>query len=365
MPPVTVTRPNTDGNTNDPNTAPPVTNPFVRSSSRKSLDFYDERHVVGTSQKSISPIGIDAAGHLRGVDIVIESEGTAGAATYKPDAPFCAIAELQILDINGGQLIALSGYQLYQQHITGAQLGNNDVKLSPLYRLSTADGGWRFAVRASLEISAREALGALPNMNGAAEFQVKIVLASMSDIYASAPATAPTAIRVRLSEAVWTDPPATDLNGTPNAVAPPLQGTTQMWSAMNGPIVAGTNSNFRLKRLGNLIRNLILITRDPTTLARTDLLTGTITLKLDGQEMDTLSIDLLRERMFRQGLPTETGVYTFSFADDFNEKVGHEMRNRWLATMASSKVELTFTSTGPGILEVITNDVAAVGAVGL
>lgn len=356
--PATVTSPDAKGAP-----APIRLNPFARASIQGESPFLDETVVPGASTVALSPQGVTADGYLRSVVIHVESSGSAGAATFAADGPFSAIGEIALVDVNGANIVGpFTGFDLYLAHLTGGYVGNSQVKLAPDYSASTADGSFSFFLRVPVEISQRDGFGSLPNMNAGATYQLKISAAPLASIYSANPAGAdPTGIRFRAWEEVWKFPPAADLNGAPNAQNPPGEGTTQYWTKQNPSFVNGANANMRLTRVGNIIRNLVFVARTAAG-ARSNLLTGNFTLRLDGQEIFVRDVDYWRQLMFERGLPTETGLYVVDFTHDFDGRLGNEMRDLWLPTMQSTKLEISFTASAAGSLDILTNDIAAVSA---
>lgn len=364
MNPATVTAPPAGGSAPAAGApAPIVRNPFQRASTQAEFPFLDQTVTPGTSTVALNPAPVVADGFLRHVVVCVESIGSAGSATFAADGPFSAIGEISLVDVNGAPIVGpFSGYDLYLAHLTGGYVGNSDVTLSPTYTKSTGSGAFRFFLRIPLEQNQRDAFCALPNMNAAATYQVKASIAPLASIYSSAPATtSPTGIRVRMWEEIWKYPPATDLNGTPNAMAPNGEGSTQYWTKQNPSFVSGSNANVRLTRVGNIIRNLVFVTRT-TGAARSDMLSGNFTLRLDGQEIFVRDVDYWRQLMWERGLPTVTGLYVIDMTHDLDGKLGNEMRDLWLPTMQSSKLEITFTASAAGAIDILTNDIAAVSA---
>jgi hypothetical protein len=103
-----------------------------------------------------------------------------------------------------------------------------------------------------VELSAREALGALPNMNAAQTYRSRIRQDVSGSVYGTPPSTLPT-VRYRATMEGWTAPQTGE--------QPPALGTVQQWSKQVYNISPG-GQTIRLQRVGNAIRNLILVARD-------------------------------------------------------------------------------------------------------
>jgi hypothetical protein len=244
--------------------------------------------------------------------------------------------------------------------------------LSPSYATTTTAGNFAFLLRIPLEISRRDALGALPNMNSASPFKLRITQAANTEVYSTNPTGAPT-IRWRAWLEAWSPPAAQGPAGEPQAVQPPAIGTTQFWSQTTITTNSGSQT-LRLPRVGSLIRNLILVWRDNTNARSDSSLPDPLTFSWDGRVVFNASQAVLQNyaterngytpNTTNSGLGSlDTGTYVLSFAHDFDGHTGDEMRDLWLPTTQSSRLEVAGSFGTSGSLTVITNDVVPQGNV--
>jgi hypothetical protein len=340
--------------------------PFVRASFQHVEPAnVDRSNAISASSVLLGPDDVPAYGYLRHLVILVTaSAGTGSAAVYKEDAPFSIIQEITLHDVNGAPIVGpLSGYDLYLINKYGGYAGFSDPKSSPSYTVPTT-GNFGFILRVPVELSSRDGLGSLPNMNASATYKVRIVQAAKSDVFSTDPTGLPT-IRFRVWAECWAAPGATSAAGAPQAVQPPAIGTTQMWSKYVVSASAGFNT-LQFRRVGSPIRNLILVGRNVSDGLRSDTnLVDPIAVYLDSKlltnEAQALRKHYMRERLVGQTNGPDTGVLVLDYTSDFDGLYGGEMRDQWLQTIQSTRLELQGSFVAAQTLTVLTNDVAVVG----
>lgn len=363
--------------------------PFIRASSEHrepaGIDFTRQLSAGGTQNPG--NLEIPAYGYVRSIVLVVTATG-AVAGTLAENGPFSVLQDIALTEPNGAVLSQFTdGYELYLANKWGGYRNplGADPRQSPAYSQDSA-GNFTFALRIPVELNLRDALGSLPNQTSAATFKVRMNLASGASgagLYTgTAPTTQPTVRVVAFLEA-W-DQPAVSNGGQTNQVTPPAMNTTQFWSTTVLPIAAGANT-IRLPRVGNHIRNLIFIlTRTGGTRADGDSdWPDLFTLLLDVRPLDTVSKTLWKQQMFERSgfggrapggaltaaLAADTaggldaGVYVYDFTHEFDGGIGREMRDLWLPTLGSTRLEIQGTFANAGQLRVMTNDVAVAGSV--
>lgn len=340
--------------------------PFVRASfGHVEPANIDRSNLISGNSVLLGPDDVPAYGFLRNLFVLVTASGGTGvAAVYKEDAPFSAISEITLSDVNGAPIVGpLSGFDLMLINKYGGYSGFSDPKSMPIYAAPT-NGNFGFALRVPVELSSRDGLGALPNQNASATYKIRLVQAAQTDIYATNPTTLPT-MRVRVWAECWAAPGSTAPNGAPQAVQPPATGTTQMWSKMVLPAGAGFNT-LQMRRVGSPIRNLIIIGRNVSDTLRSDVnlpdpLAWYLDSKLLWNEAQTYRKQMMRERLVGQTNGPETGVLVYDFTSDFDGLYGGEMRDQWLPTIQSTRLELQGNFTAAQNVTVLTNDIAVVG----
>lgn len=356
--------------------------PFTRAAKEHIEPFQDVSQQIGASSVQLGPYDVPAYGYMRYLVLhVTATGGVGGAATVaaSEDAPWSAIQEVALLDVNGAPIVGpLSGYDLFLINKWGGYGFSTDPRQSPTYSAvatgAGASGNFSFLLRIPVEVSPRDALGALPNQNAASTYKLRVTLADSSLIYSTAPATTLPTVRIRAHLEAWTQPTATDLRGNANAQQPPAVGTTSYWSKTIINIPSGQQT-VRLPRVGNYIRNLIFVWRDAaagTRAAGANNWPDPAVTMWDTKILEYLPRDIWRDYMQRRydytgsadaarGL--DTGVYVRDFAHDFDGHVGYELRDSWLPTVQSTRLEVQGSFGGAGVLTVLTNDVSPAGEI--
>jgi hypothetical protein len=342
--------------------------PFVRAAfEHAEPSNFDKSNAISASSIQLGPEDVIAFGYLRSLLIYVTATGGTGtAAVYKEDAPWNVIQELQLNDVNGAQIVGpISGYDLYLINVFGGYSGYSNPAQSDAYTAPATSGNFAFVLRVPVELSSRDGLGAIANMNSSSTYKLRIVQAPTTDVYSTNPTGLPT-IRVRAWAECWAAPSGSAPNGAPQAVQPPALGTTQFWTVQNYLMASGANT-VQLKRVGNLVRGLLMVFRNTSDgLRSTTNFPDPFQIWLDGKlitnEARAVRRHYMSERLNAGGLTLPTGVIYLDFIHDFDGLYGGEMRDQWLPTASSTRLELQGSAGAAGTLRVLTNDVAPVGS---
>lgn len=377
MPATTIAHPSQAQNTS---TTPALIVPFTRAAKEHVEQFLDVTKPLSASAQPIGPIDIPAYGFLRGIFVELTATGGAGtvAVAKAADAPFSVVDEFTLIDVNGAPIYGpLSGYETYVVDKTcGYFPGNPDPKKAPDFADvavgANASGNFSVLLYLPVELSGRDALGALPNMNGASTYKLRLSIAPSSRIYTTAPNTTLPNVQVRAWLNAWTQPTQTDLRGNANATTPPALGTTQYLSKQVFNVAAAGYNNFRSSRVGNLIRNQVFIWRNAAGARVKATFPDPLDISWDTRLLKAYSPIVWRGQMaHRLGFSgtddnagaLELGVYVEDYCHEFDGKIGYELRDGWLPTTPATRLEASGTFGEPGTLTIITNDVSAAGEV--
>jgi hypothetical protein len=344
--------------------------PFMRSTfEHAEPSNFDKSNLMTASSIQLGPEDVIAYGFLRSLLVYVSATGGAAGlnnAVYKEDAPYSVIQELQLNDVNSAQIVGpISGYDLFLINLFGGYNGTSDPTLSPAYVTPATSGNFAFILRVPVEISSRDGLGAITNTNASSTYKIRIVQAGTGDVYSTAPDTKPT-VRIRIWAECFASPTGSQPGtGSPQAVQPPALGTTQFWTVQNYLCASGDNT-ITLKRVGNLIRNLVLIFRNTSdSLRSTTNLPDPVQIWLDGKLYTNEGKDIrrhyMRERLNAGTASLPAGVYLFDCTHDFDGLYGGEMRDLWMPTASSTRLEVKGSFGAAGTLRVLTNDVVPVG----
>lgn len=356
--------------------AAPAFVPFVRSSAEHRESFLDISRQLTTSDQDAGVTDIPAYGYVRSILIEVTATGGAGAAvTAAEDGPWSVLKSISVTEPNGAVIQAFnSGYSLYLANKYGGYRDSRgaDFKASPTYSaIAAASGNFTYLIRVPIELNLRDALGSLANQNASSQFKFRFQFAKLSEVYGTVPTTAPT-VRVQAFLEAW-DQPESAVGGQVNAVAPPSDGTTQFWSEQVINYSQGQQT-LPLRRVGNYLRNLIFVARRSGSRVNGDAdFPNPATIYLDTRNLDLVSRLQWKHQMYeRSGFggvvgsgttATETpqgldnGVFVYDFAHEFDGTYGRELRDGWLPTLPSTRLELVGSFANAGSLTVLTNDV--------
>lgn len=364
----------------DTNVMPVV--PFIRASAehREPAGIDVQRQLTGADQ-DLGVFDIPAYGYVRRIVVLVTASGGTGgtpAVTAAEDSPFAGLKNIALTEPNGAVLSQFnSGYDLYLANKYGGyrSVVGSDPKASPVYAAPGATfASFSYMLYIPVELNLRDGLGSLPNQNAAATFKLRLTLAG-NTAYGTGtfPSTLPT-VRVRVYAECW-DQPETQTAGSTNQLTPPAMNTTQFWTVQSYNVNSGLNT-IRLTRVGNYIRNLILIHRRSGTSrvnGESDLnAVDPMTLYLDTRPLDIIEPNNWRNQMYeRTGFNAaaeaakgpDNGVRLIDFTHEFDGTLGQENRDLWLPTLGSTRLELQGSFPNAGVLTVLTNDVAIAGSV--
>ncbi len=351
-------------------TAAVAANPFTRASREVVETFHDQSRPLAAGSTQVADVEVPSFGYLR--NIVIEVTATGGAAgaavvAAREDAPWSVLTDIQLTDVNGRPLSGpITGFDLFliNKWLPGSNFDSNPANL-PSFAPVDANGNFSFELTIPVEVSLRDALGALPNQSASSEYRLSYTIAGSADVYTTAPATTLPTIRVRAHLESWSPAEPVDPRGVPNMTEPPAVGTTQHF-VKSLPVIQAGEQRVRFTRVGNMIRGLILVLRNTANprLRTTVDFPEQFRLEWDQKNLLVARRDYLRNQMRkRSGYAPDTGVIVLDFAHDLDGRIGNEMRDQWLPTTLATRLEVVGNfGANAGKLDIITNDVAPAGA---
>lgn len=347
---------------------------FVRASDENLQPGNLDRTTVALSASTID-LGITdvpAYGYLRWLYIFVQATGGAAGlnnAVAKEDAPWSILRNIALTEPNGATILQVDdGFDLYLINKFGGYLpaASADPKSSPNFSDVATSGNFQFMYRVPVEVSGRDALGALPNQDSAGQFKFRCQVGATTDIYSTAPDTKPV-VRVRAWLSAW-DQPAATTAGMGNQVSPPAVGTTSYWSKQSGISVASGNNTIELKRKGNYLRQIIFVLRRAGSRAngQSDWPAETRFLR-DAFPARYYLDEVWKQTMYeRTGFGTtgdaakglNNGVRFHDYMHEFDGELGRENRDLWQPTRGSTRLEIQGSFANATTLDVLYNDVA-------
>lgn len=234
--------------------------PFVRGSGKGKYKFYSKSGLtLTTATQDLGPIDVKAYDYMRSILVTVTTTTAGGATgTAQADGPFNLFTNVGVVQPNGQTMYQVSsGYHAAMIQKYGMNRQFNDPRLDPNFLVSGSQA--TFAFRIPFELDLRDALGALPNKDAAAPFQLLLTLNNLTNTFGSGQGTSPTFTVEAWLEAY--DQPPTSLNGQPVQTTPPNMNTLQRWTEQNITMSTG-QFDARVRKLGNYIRCILPIMKN-------------------------------------------------------------------------------------------------------
>ena len=324
--------------------------PFLRGSGKGKYKFYSKSGLtLTTATQDLGPIDVKAYDYMRSILVTLTSTANGGAlGTLQADSPFNYFTNMGVLQPNGQTMYQVSGgHQAAMIQKWGAYRANSDPRSDPTY---VATGSTvTFALRIPFELDLRDALGALPNKDAAAPFQLYLTLNTLANVLGSSQGTSPTFTVEAWLEAY--DQPPTILNGSPVQTTPPNMNTLQRWTEQNITLNTG-QFDARIRKLGNYIRMFIPELLNSSNAREDTDWPDPIQIVLDEDTKDNISLADFKRRLFEiwsyggainQTTPIgrsdvaygqDVGVYPLQYFCD-GQNFGLENANLYLPTIES------------------------------
>lgn len=318
--------------------------------------------LLTTAVQQLNPIDVPAYGYLKHFVIEVVATGGVGG-TGNADYPWNILQSVTLQDVNGGNIVGpIDGYALYIANLIGGYGYSNNPGFNPAFVGAAPNP--LFQIRVPVEISDKDGLGALANQNNAANYKCSLAINSIAGT-TSVAYTTPPSVTINTYLEAWTLPAVTDNQGRLQAQAPPLLGTGQYLSTATASQNVGDNT-VTFTRLGNYIRNFILIGRNAAGARAAGVLPDPLQFNWDGNQIHKASIryftNLLFEKLNLSGAftaPVGVVVIPFGYGGQVG-RLGNEDPNLWLPTSESSRLEVTGSSTTAGTVQRVTMEVAPV-----
>src|SRR5260221_1852238 len=286
--------------------------PFARASEWHIEQSNQQQGIVLSAGQQVFNFPIASYGYLSAILITVQLSGALGgsAQTFFEDAPYSLLSQVQLSDVNGVPIFQLSGFHAYlAAKYGGYRLFNLDsviggvpfdspttafigtsntvfgggpqaaknsqtnavVSYGSYFQPPIAGAGGmncKFVLPIFLEFGL-DGLGCLPNMDASARYNLQLTVAGGANVSAvTGPyvtggticTTLPT-MSLTIEVLARSQPPAQDMFGNMNSIAPPAVGTVQYWTNQTASGLANGANTIQLTRVGNLIRNHILVWR--------------------------------------------------------------------------------------------------------
>jgi hypothetical protein len=314
----------------------------------------------------------DVPSHGYMADIVIMVTAAGGDdgntdAVAAADAPWNVLDNIQLVDTSLVPIVGpLSGYDLYLINLLGGYdfsssiAGENGAAPDPTFTPIDVDGNFTFTLRIPVQLSNRDAVGALANQTASAPYRLTATLQPSSVVYSTPPDTLPV-VTVQCWLESWSQPAPMNNAGGAQTVQPPALGTTQFWSVQIDNLNQGYQ-DWRLQKMGYLIRTVILQFRDADDGDRdSSVIPPSLNFLIDGQQREAgQSPQILRQRTYKRtdGIIVPAGVLVYDFTHELSGHIGDDLRDLLVPTTPATNWRYQGTLGGAATLRTLINDVS-------
>jgi hypothetical protein len=317
--------------------------------------------------QTYGPNPLPATGYIRRVRLTTQlAAGAAGTFTAGGDAPWNVFNLVRFAEPNAAPVVELSGYNLYLSNLFGGYAGWDDPANDWDFSGTSPNINIEPYVPVELDMTG---MGALSNLSNASAFRLTVIAEASSNIYSTAPTTFPS-ITVVPHIDYWTLPNSVDMDGNPQATAPPYPGTIQLWSQITNLGLAQGNNRTALNRMGNQLRTVIMVTRVAGLRSEAPF-PNPASLRWDDINMRIESPQSLRKWMKEFLIMTNprntylTGVYCYPYSNGITRETGGNGISSFLPTVTATRYELSGSTGTAGTLDWVINDVSSAPVSGL
>jgi hypothetical protein len=312
----------------------------------------------GAATITNGPNALPATGYIRRVRLTTAlTGGVGGTFTAGGDAPFNFFNLIRFAEPNAAPVLELSGFNLLMADIYGGYAGWDDPRQDWDYSGTAPNINIEPYIPVELDMTG---MGALSNLSNASAFRLTMIAEANTNIYSANPTTAASFV-VTPHIDYWTLPNATDMDGNPQATAPPYPGSIQLWSQITNLTLAAGNNRSALNRMGNQLRTVIMVTRQAGLRAEAPF-PNPAQLRWDDINMRIESPQSLRKWMKEFIISTslrDVGTYVYPYSNGITREVGGNGISGYLPTVTATRYELSGSSGGAGTLDWVINDVSS------
>lgn len=366
--------------------------PFTRAARRKSIQGYNRTYTLSAgSVTPVEPIELPPAGFIRDIEMYFTIASSGNSATVAllagGDAPWNLINSMQVTNAAGDTIyVPINGYQLYliNKYSGIYESPMSDPRNDPAFTALTTGAGatagsGTFMLRIPFETDPRDAFCSLPNLAANKAYQVLLNLASLSQIFSTAPNGTVT-VNVTMVMNYWSQPNAVNGEGYPQETAPPGVGSVSLYRLQSINVTGGGNRIDQLYNVGNVIRwGAFTAYNNSSPSIRSDAVWPAISyLRLNNDQLSYKPTPFWLSEMRRAygygvaggagkdvagGL--DTGVYIWSEMMRQHGEVGTDSpRDQYLVTLDSTLLQLEAAnwSAAASTLYVLTNEIKPISA---
>lgn len=221
--------------------------PFFPGSLDLETHTYTQSVTLGTSQQSLATFYPKTNGFLADLWIDVSTNATPNTdndVAFNEDYPARALATITLSDTGGQPILGpMTGWEFHIFVKWGGFSFSDDMRDSQTYTAttgtSTAGGAFAFLLHLPIQFVRREPLGPLPNTNSNNAYALDITVATLAQIYATAPDAAPT-LTVKVYQDSYRQSSGFDAQKNATVQTPPGLGAVLYARKNTIPVTAGT-----------------------------------------------------------------------------------------------------------------------------
>lgn len=333
--------------------------PFRRATTRRtSISIQSGGITLTTAQQNIQ-VTVEGTGYMTGIRLIVTGTAvnTNADTAFAADAPWNALSSI-ILSDTSGETINLTGFDLFLVNLycgfTGFGVNPANSADTNIYQAVTGTGAtggtFKFSLLVPVAINSRNLLGLLGNQDRALKYQLRDDLAGSGTIYTTAPNGSGVTVTIDRYYESAAVPGNTNTQGIPQQVYPPKFGVQHFLTRIvsPNPPIGGATTNHFLSRIGNTIRNLILVFRSNGSRASAETYMPTrITFLLADTTIFTDDTKYRRNVMLsRFGFAAPAGVLVYDFMQDILMQSANEfgLDYLWTAGLVNAQFQIDYPS---------------------
>lgn len=347
--------------------------PWRRATTPRTSISESTTRTMTTSSQNVE-VPVDGTGYITAIalEVVCTTAANAAATAYQADGPYSVLDIVSLRD-SGGELISLTGYELFIANLYFGPTGYGSLFSSSadtnIYSLTSGagatGGSFRFHLILPIAINSRNFLGLLGNQDRAQKYSLRTDIGASTNVYSTSPTTLGSVV-INRTYVNTTVPAPVNQRKIPQQIYPPKFGVQHFLTrqTVSNPPVGGSTINHQLPRIGNTVRGIALIFRSNGSRATAESnLPTRIVFKLGDTPIHSESVQYRRMEMYRRyGFDAPAGVIVYDKMADILDMAGDELGLDWLWTagIAFMQLEITYPSgfgSTNNSLVVITDDI--------
>jgi hypothetical protein len=244
----------------------PVLRPFFPGSLDLETHTYSDTETMGTAQIAMPTYNIRTNGFLADLFITVKATAAGNSATvaFNESMPLAALSVITLSDTGGQPILGpMTGWELAMFVKWGGFSFSDDIRQSQTYVATTGAGGsggsFTIIYHLPIQFVRREPLGPLPNTNSNNAYALDMTLATLAQVYSTAPTVAPTVVATVHQDA-YRQSAGKDAQKNATVTSPPGLGSVLYLRRNTMPAAAGSFDQELSQQEGSYRALMLLLT---------------------------------------------------------------------------------------------------------